>query len=159
MCKKKNKNAPLIYITNSKRNEKWSRWLICTYVFVSRHNVYMYIGMYVCVKRFSSFRLPVTFDLWLDSLRVQNRTKEKPKESVGGLQGVKFKFVIPHVQVYIKMLQFVRRFQSWPCAPAVYWQESLFNEWCNALYSALCFCFFQLVTSPHVEAEQPNQGP
>lgn len=72
--------------------------------------VYTYICSYVCVKKFSSFRLPVTFDL-----RLQTRSgfeteqgKNQKNQRFGGLQGVKFKFVILHVQFYIKLLQLVQ---------------------------------------------------
>lgn len=111
-------NAPLIHMKNSEGNGKRTRWLIY---------VRIYVYTYICVKRFSGFRLPVTFDL-----RLQTRSgfetepgkqgKNQKNQRVEGLQGVKFKFVIPHVQVYIKLLQLScqqDRFRAGQVPPAV----------------------------------------
>lgn len=86
---------------NSEGNGKLTRWLI--YV---RIHVYTYI----CVQKVSSFRLPVTFDLQLQTRSgfETEQGKKQKNQRFGGLQGVKFKFVITHVQVCIKLLQLVQ---------------------------------------------------
>lgn len=69
--------------------------------------VYTYINVCMCVKKHSSFRLPITFDLQSQTRSGFEREqgKKEKNQRFGGLQGVKFKFVIPHVQVKRKLLQ------------------------------------------------------
>lgn len=64
------------------------------------------------VFKFHLFR-PLTFYLrsqTCSELKRNEKYKKEQRLGFGGLQGVKFKFVIPHVQVSIKMLQLVQRF-------------------------------------------------
>lgn len=71
-----------------------------------------YICLYIYVKKFSSFRIPVTFDLLLQTRSgfetEHGERKTQKNQRSGGLRGVMFKFVIPRVQVYIKLLQLVQ---------------------------------------------------
>lgn len=85
------------------------------------------------------------------------QTKKKEGEArlgFGGLQGVKFKFVISHVQVSIKMLQLVQlscqqdRFRGSQVPFSLLnkkglgnWQDSLLDQWRNAV-STPCIFFF-----------------
>lgn len=63
-------------------------------------------------KMFSSFTFsyPLTFYLWSELFRVEKEQEmqKRTKTGFGGLQRVQFKFVIPHVQGNIKMLQLVQ---------------------------------------------------
>lgn len=59
----------------------------------------------------SPFRTLHILSVFADLFRVEMEQEIQKKEQrlgFGGLQGVKFKFVIPHVQVNIKMLQLVQ---------------------------------------------------
>lgn len=60
------------------------------------------------LKKFSSFTVPFTFCLWSQTrsgLKQNKKYKKKQRLGFGGPEGGKFKFVIRHVQVHIKMLQ------------------------------------------------------
>lgn len=96
----------------------------------------------------------------------RNTKETEQRLGFGGFQGAKFKFVIPHVQVNIKMLQLnsynslVNKTDSGqvksPCSllnekGLVNWQDSLLNRWrnvqsplsvffCPALYLTLSSC-------------------
>lgn len=154
-------NAPLIHM--EMENGLDGSYTVCTYIC-------LYI--YMCKK---VFRFQTTRHIWsagTDSLGVRNRTRktrEKPKESKSwraprGKVQVCYSSCASLYKTATTLLS-TRQVQGWPSPPCslvnkeglIHWQESLFNQWRNALYSELCFCFIQLVTSLHVEEEQPSQ--
>lgn len=92
----------------------------------------------------------------------RNTKETEQRLGFGGFQGVKFKFVIPHVQVNIKMLQLnsynslVNKTDSGqvksPCSllnekGLVNWQDSLLNRWRNA--QSPLSVFFLSSSLPH----------
>lgn len=124
---------------------------------------------------FSSFNFPYPSHFICNHRLVQGwkgtrNTKKEQRVGFGGLQRVKFKFVIPHVQVSIKMLQLVQHLvnktgsgqSKSPCSllnrkGLGNWQDSLLNEWCNTQTPLPVFFSLLLFTSfiyPLVEEEQ-----
>lgn len=89
---------------------------------------------------------------WNGTRNTKKKKKREQRLGFGGLQGVKFKFVIPHVQVSIKMLQLVQlscqqdRFGASQVPFSLLnkkglgnWQDSLLDQWCNAVSTPCIF--------------------
>lgn len=127
-----------------KNSEGNGKWLI--YV---RIHVYTYI----CVQKVSSFRLPVTFDLQLQTRSgFETEQGKKAKESKirraprGKVQVCYYSCASLYKTATTRTtLPSTRQDQGWPSPPCslvskeglIHGQESLFNQWRNALYSAL----------------------